>query len=131
MAEIRKAMQRTMDALVGVFRTEESLNQACADLAELRARFQRVRLDDRSRVFNTELTAALELGFMLDVAEAIAHSALARRESRGAHARRDHPKRDDRHYLAHTLAYQDADAPPQLEYRPVTIKRWRPEARTY
>jgi fumarate reductase flavoprotein subunit len=128
---IRREMQLTMDGNVGVFRTAANLKQACAQLTKLRQRFKRVTLDDRSRVFNTELTSALELGFMLDVAEAIAHSALNRKESRGAHARRDHPDRDDDKYLAHTFVYQQRAGSPKLEYRPVSITNWQPAARTY
>ncbi|MBO0684022.1 MAG: hypothetical protein J2P45_12750, partial [Candidatus Dormibacteraeota bacterium] len=81
--------------------------------------------------FNTELVATLELEFLLDSAETIAHSALARKESRGAHARRDYTERDDENYLAHTLAYYKEGASPRLEYRPVRRTQWEPQARTY
>lgn len=131
MAAIRAEMRQTMDRDVGVFRSEAGLKLACTRLAELRQRFLGVRLDDRSRVFNTELVAALELDFMLEVAEAIAHSALHRPESRGAHARSDHPDRDDDHYLKHTLAYRQKAGPPRLEYRPVSITKWQPQERKY
>jgi len=90
-----------------------------------------VRLDDRSRVFNTELFAALELGFMLDAAEAICTAALWREESRGAHTRRDFPKRDDERFLAHSMAYQNPAGLPRIEPLPAHITRWQPQERSY
>src|SRR5438105_11438759 len=129
--EIREDVQRAMDWGVGVFRTSDGLEQVVEELEVLRRRFARVRLDDHSRTFNTELVGALELGFMLDGAEAIVQSALARRESRGSHARRDFPNRDDERHLSHTLAYYRSGQPPRLEYRPVRITQWVPQARTY
>ncbi len=131
LADIREDLQRAMDRGVGVFRTKDGLQSVCADIRKLRERFAQVRLEDSSRTFNTELTAALELEFMLDVAEAISWSAVAREESRGAHARRDFPERDDRRFLAHTLAYLEPDRPPRIEYQPVRITRWQPQARAY
>jgi succinate dehydrogenase/fumarate reductase flavoprotein subunit len=89
-----------------------------------------VTLDDRSRVFNTELVAALELECMLDVAEAIVTAALARRESRGAHTRRDFPERDDAAFLAHSLVSYSPEGP-RLSTLPVTITRWQPQERKY
>jgi fumarate reductase flavoprotein subunit len=130
-AAVREEMQKVMDRDVGVFRTEAGLRQACDELGVLRKRFAKVALDDRSRVFNTELTSAIELDFMLELAEATAHAALNRRESRGAHARRDYPERDDSEYLAHTLAHRRGEEPPELEYVPVTILGFQPQARTY
>jgi fumarate reductase flavoprotein subunit len=129
--EIREDLQRAMDWGVGVFRTHDALEQVVEELAVLRRRFARVRLDDHSRTFNTELVSALELDFLLDGAETIVQSALARRESRGSHARRDFPERDDDRYLAHTLAYHRPGQQPRLEYRPVRITQWVPQARTY
>jgi fumarate reductase flavoprotein subunit len=129
--EIREDLQRAMDWGVGVFRTHDALEQVVEELQVLRRRFARARLDDHSRTFNTELVAALELDFMLDGAETIVQSALARRESRGSHARRDFPDRDDDRFLAHTLAHYRAGQPPRLEYRPVRITQWVPQARTY
>jgi succinate dehydrogenase/fumarate reductase flavoprotein subunit len=130
-AVIREEMQKVMDRDVGVFRTESGLNRACEDLAGLRRRFAKLSLDDRSRVFNTELTSAIELDFMLELAEVIAHAALNRRESRGAHARRDYPERDDSEFLAHSLARPGAGEAPELEYIPATIVGFQPQARTY
>ena len=129
--EIREDLQRAMDWGVGVFRTGDGLEQVVDELEALRRRFARARLDDHSRTFNTELVSVLELEFLLDSAEAIVQSALARRESRGSHARRDFPERDDDRYLAHTLAYYRPGQPPRLDYRPVRVTQWVPQARTY
>jgi fumarate reductase flavoprotein subunit len=109
------------------------MQQACDRLAELRARFAAgVRLDDRNRAFNTEWLSAIELSYMLDVAEALAHSALARRESRGAHFRLDgYEARDDENFLRHSIATYRADAPPAIGYAPVTITRSAPRTRVY
>ena len=93
--------------------------------------FSKIAIDDHTRTFNTQLTSALELGFMLDVAETIVHSALNREESRGAHQRRDFPKRDDDKYLAHSMAWRSAEGPPRIDYRPVVITRWPPGERVY
>ena len=129
-ATLRDTLQRAMEDGVGVYRTAEGLQRARDTVAELRERYKHVHLDDYSRVFNTELFAALELGFMLDVAEAICHSALAREESRGAHARRDFPRRNDERFLAHSMAYK-TDGAPRIDYLPVRITRWQPEERKY
>ena len=102
---IREEMQRDMDAGAGVFRTREGLEKLTKQLIALRERFARIKIEDSSRTFNTELTAALELDGMLEVAETIAYSALAREESRGAHARRDFPDRNDDKFLKHCLLY--------------------------
>jgi fumarate reductase flavoprotein subunit len=120
-----------MDGGAGVFRTGEGLRELAEGLASLRDRFSRARLDDSSRTFNTELISALELEYMFDGAETIVYSALAREESRGSHARRDFPKRNDERYLAHTVAYRNPEGTPRLEYRPVTVTNWEPQARTY
>jgi fumarate reductase flavoprotein subunit len=129
--EIREQLQHSMDRWVGVFRTREGLDEMAAELVKLRERLSRARLDDVSRTFNTELLSALELECMLDGAETIVHSALAREESRGAHARRDFPDRDDERFLAHTLAFRQPEGPPRLEYRPVKITEWQPQVRSY
>ncbi len=129
-ADIRRDMQGSLEKGAGIYRTEEELKETCETLRRLRERFERVGLDDRSNVFNTELTSALELGYMLEVAEALAHSALQRRESRGSHARSDFETRDDERFLRHSLAYRTPDGP-RIEYLPVTITRWKPEERKY
>ena len=90
-----------------------------------------IAIEDPSRTFNTELTAALELAFMLDVAETIVQSALKREESRGAHQRTDFPARDDQRFLAHSLALRNADGSCRVEQLPVTITRWPPAERVY
>lgn len=129
--EIREEMQNAMDRFVAVFRTGEGLQEMANVLPGLRERLGRARLDDRSQTFNTELVSALELEYLLDSAETIVHSAIAREESRGAHARTDFPNRDDERYLAHTLAYRQPEGPPRLEYRPVRITQWQPQVRSY
>ena len=129
-ATLRTAMTQAMEAGAGIFRDEASLREACNRLAGLRERFSHLRLDDRSLSFNTELTSALELDFMLDAAEAVVHSARARTESRGAHQRSDHPKRDDARFLKHSMAYRTGGAP-RIEYLDVAITRWPPAERVY
>ena len=128
---IREEMQHDMDAGAGVFRTKEGLETLTRQLGSLRDRFERIKIEDSSRTFNTELTAALELDFMLEVAESVAYSALAREESRGAHARRDFPERDDAKWLKHTLAYRTDEPAPRLEYHDVRITNFKPQARIY
>jgi fumarate reductase flavoprotein subunit len=129
-AEIREDMQHSMDQGAGVFRNKEGLFELTKRLDGFRERFERIKVDDSSRTFNTELMAALELDFMLDCAVAVAHSALAREESRGAHARRDFPERNDEQWLKHTVAYH-TDAGPRLEYSDVHLGKFEPKARTY
>ncbi len=129
--DIREDMQRNMDAGAGVFRTRESLSTLAKQLGDLRERFGKIKVEDSSRTFNTELTAVLELDFMLEVADAITFSALAREESRGAHARRDFPDRRDEQFLKHTVAFRTDEVAPRLEYRDVRITNFKPQARTY
>jgi len=130
-ADIRREMHETMEASAGIYRDGRSLEAAAGKLRALQERFCHVALDDRSSTFNTELTAALELSFMLDVAETIVGSALRREESRGAHQRTDFPERDDTKFLAHSLAYPGADGGVRVKYLPVTITRWPPGERVY
>jgi fumarate reductase flavoprotein subunit len=131
LAHIRDDMQKTMERSAGIYRTGTLLAEAADKLRGLQERFRGVGLQDRSRTFNTELTTALELGFMLDTAEAIVQSALRREESRGAHQRTDFPGRDDARFLAHSLAYRQPDGSCRLEYLPVAITRWPPGERVY
>ncbi|HEY6116232.1 MAG TPA: FAD-binding protein [Candidatus Dormibacteraeota bacterium] len=128
---IREEMQRDMDAGAGVFRTKEGLEKLTEQLGGLRERFERVKVDDTSRTFNTEIIAALELDCMLECSQVIAASALAREESRGAHARRDFPERNDSKFLKHTVAFRRDGQRPQLEYTDVTITNFQPQARSY
>ncbi len=127
---IRVEMQKSMEKYVGIYRDENSLVQACKIISDLKKRAENITVEDKDRVFNTDLVSALELGFMLDAAEAITYSAVPRRESRGAHSRTDYPKRDDLTFLKHTLAYRGISEP-RIDYMPVTITRWKPEARVY
>jgi succinate dehydrogenase flavoprotein subunit len=130
-ATLRVEMQQTMEASAGIYRSEATLREGAGKLRELQARAVDVALDDHSQTFNTELTSALELQYMLDLAEAIVHSALERKESRGSHQRLDHPARDDKSYLAHSLALRREDGSPRIEYLPVKITRWPPGERVY
>src|SRR5213594_837231 len=129
-ATIRQEMQKAMEEGAGIYRKEEDMKRTCQLLRQLRERFANITIEDRGDVFNTQLIAALELDFMLDVAEAVAHSALNRKESRGSHTRTDFPMRDDGNFLKHTLAHRTLDGP-RIDYLPVTITRWQPEERKY
>jgi fumarate reductase flavoprotein subunit len=131
MATIRTQMQAIMEDAAGIYRDGDTLEKAADKLRELRERAATATLDDASRTFNTELTAALELAGMLDLAETIVHSARHREESRGAHQRTDFPARDDERFLAHSMVYRDADGSPRVEHLPVTITRWPPGERVY
>jgi fumarate reductase flavoprotein subunit len=130
-AKIREEMQRAMEQGCGIYRDRSCLADNATKIRELQERAQNISLDDHSHTFNTQLTQALELGFMLDLAETIVHSALNREESRGAHQRRDFPKRDDNKYLAHSVVYRNAEGAPRIEYLPVVITRWPPGERIY
>jgi fumarate reductase flavoprotein subunit len=131
LAVIRDEMQKTMEDSAGIYRSGETLCRGADSLRTLRERMAVVGIDDSSRTFNTERLAALELSFMLDVAEAIVTSALKREESRGAHQRTDFPARDDQRYLAHSLIHRQPDGSSRVEYLPVTITRWPPAERVY
>lgn len=130
-ATIRDEMQKAIENGAGIYRTGTSLGETTARLRDLQQRYEKAVLDDRGLTFNTELIAAMELGFMLDVAEAIVQSALLRTESRGAHQRNDFPRRDDEKFLAHSLVYRNADGSSRVEYLPVKITRWPPGERVY
>jgi len=128
---IREEMQHEMDTGAGVFRTKEGLETLVERLGGLRERFSRIKIEDSSRTFNTELTSAIELDFMLELSQTIALTALARDESRGAHARRDFPERNDEKYLKHSLVFHRDAGKPRLEYRDVHLGNFKPQARTY
>ncbi len=130
-ATIREEMQKTVEKSAGIYRQRASLADGGDKLRELQERYRNINLDDHSRTFNTELEGALELGFMLDVAESIVQCALHRTESRGAHQRTDFPARDDQKFLAHSLVYRNADGSSRVEYPPVKITRWAPGERVY
>jgi fumarate reductase flavoprotein subunit len=127
---IRTEMQVGMEKHVGIFRDEKSLQEGMRIIGELKARFRNVVVEDKDDVYNTDLVSALELEFMLDVAETIPYTALLREESRGAHYRTDFEKRDDEHFLKHSMTYLDGNRP-RIDYSPVTITRWKPEKRVY
>jgi succinate dehydrogenase/fumarate reductase flavoprotein subunit len=129
-SQIRRELHAAMERGCGVFREQSEMDHTVRAVTDLRKRYVDLGLGDRSRVFNTELTQALELGAMLDVAEAVALSAAARRESRGAHTRTDFPNRNDGEWLKHSLV-RFAPEGPRLDYKPVTITRWQPEERKY
>ena len=129
-ADLRQEMTKAMETGAGIYRSENSLRDTCDTLAELRARFGDIRIEDKSLTFNTELVSALELDFMIDVAQALAHSALARTESRGSHQRTDFPDRNDKDFLKHSLALRTPDEP-KIEYKDVVITSWPPEERVY
>jgi len=134
-ARVRNAMQQEMQARVFVEREEQGLQQAVQTLAELQEAYRNVELQDKGQTFNTELVEAIELGFLLDCAEATTHSALARKESRGAHYRLDYLERDDASWLKHTLAYRGATSREvRLDYKDVILiddPIFKPKARTY
>jgi succinate dehydrogenase / fumarate reductase flavoprotein subunit len=128
---IRHELATTMHDNFGVFRREEQMLEQGDVVERLRERFERVVVDDKGEVFNNDLTQALELGFMLDLASCMVVAGLARKESRGAHARpHDFPVRDDENFLRHTLVTWE-DGSPTLDWRPVTITKWQPEERRY
>jgi len=128
--QLRDAMQKTMTANVGVFRTEETLTKGRNDLHELRRQYQDIEIDDKGQRFNTDLLEAWELGCLLELAEVTAISGLARKESRGAHARDDYVDRDDDNWLKHTLCYRQ-DGTYRLDYKDVTLGRYEPKPRVY
>ncbi|MDX3586023.1 MULTISPECIES: succinate dehydrogenase flavoprotein subunit [Streptomyces] len=134
-AELRRELQETMDANVMVFRTEQTIKTAVEKIAELRARYRNVAIQDKGRRFNTDLLEAVELGNLLDLAEVMAVSALARKESRGGHYREDYPNRDDVNFMRHTMAYRevgdDGTESIRLDYKPVVQTRYQPMERKY
>ena len=127
---IRKELQNTMMDNASVFRTEETLSEQCRIIKELKARYEHVNVEDSGQQYNTELMEVLELGFLLDNAEQLAHAALNRKESRGAHSREDYKERNDDEWLKHTLVYKDGDGV-RIEYKPVTLGKYEPKPRVY
>ncbi len=130
-ATLRTEMQTALEESAGIYRTGDALARGARTLRDLQERYADLVIEDRSLTFNTERLAALELSFMLDVAEAIVVAALARQESRGAHQRTDFPARDDGRFLAHSLIRRNPDGSGRVEYAPVTITRWPPGERVY
>ncbi len=135
-ADVRRALQESMDIGAQVFRTAESLTRTLTDIRELRERYAHVTVQDKGRSFNTDLMEAVELGFLLDLAEVVVLGALAREESRGGHFREDFPARDDEKYMKHTMAYlrpgpDGVGRQVRLDAKPVTVTRYQPMERKY
>ena len=132
---LRREMQETMDLNAQVYRTEATLKQALNDVQELKRRYRNIAIQDKGVRYNTDLMEAIELGFLLDLAELVVISALERKETRGGHAREDYPNRDDVNFMRHTMGYRrmsaDGSTEVQLDYKPVTITRYQPMERKY
>ena len=129
-AQIRSELQETMSTKVGVFREEATMLEAKEKLKELRIRFKNIKLDDKGKLYNTDLQEAIELGHMLDYARFIVEGAINRKESRGAHFREDYPRRDDENFLKHTFGYLKDDEV-EIEYGEVKITKFEPQERKY
>ena len=136
-AQLRKELQETMDKNAQVFRTEETLNEALEKIAELRKRYENISIQDQGKRFNTDLLEAVELGFLLDLAEVTVVACRERRESRGAHLREDYPERNDKKFMVHSMAYlQDktdrkTGTPIKIDWKPVVITNYQPMERKY
>ncbi|WP_297792786.1 succinate dehydrogenase flavoprotein subunit [Mycobacterium sp.] len=133
-ADVRGALQQTMDNNAAVFRTEETLKQALTDIHALKERYSRIAVHDKGKRFNSDLLEAIELGFLLELAEVTVVGALNRKESRGGHAREDYPNRDDVNYMRHTMAYKqgtDLLSDIALDFKPVVQTRYEPKERKY
>ena len=134
-AAIRRDLQQTMDLNAQVYRTEATLKQALTDIHDLRRRYRHVAVQDKGARYNTDLLEAIELGFLLDLAEVTVVGALERKESRGGHAREDYPNRDDVNYMRHTMAYRIPGAGDEsgvrVDYKPVSMTRYQPMERKY
>ncbi|WP_264786409.1 succinate dehydrogenase flavoprotein subunit [Aquiluna sp. KACHI24] len=136
-AQLRKELQETMDKNAQVFRTEETLNEAFDKIQELRARYEKISIQDQGKRFNTDLLEAVELGFLLDLAEVTVITCRERRESRGAHLREDYPNRDDKKFMVHSMAYKTEKADKatktniKVDWKPVVITNYQPMERKY
>jgi succinate dehydrogenase / fumarate reductase flavoprotein subunit len=131
MVDVRTKMQKSMTEGVSVFRTEETISESIELLKVLREEYQQVEIQDKGKIFNSELLEAWELGCLLELAEVTAVSAIARPESRGAHARDDYPDRHDEEWLKHTLCLKTGEGEYSLDYKPVTLGRYEPKPRVY
>jgi len=136
-AQLRKELQETMDKNAQVFRTEETLNEALEKINELRARYEKISIQDQGKRFNTDLLEAVELGFLLDLAEVTVITCRERRESRGAHLREDYPDRNDKKFMVHSMAYlkdktdRKTKTNIKVDWKPVTITNYQPMERKY
>ena len=133
-ADIRTDLQQSMDNNAAVFRTEETLKQALTDIHTLKERYSQITVHDKGKRYNSDLLEAIELGFLLELAEVTVASALNRKETRGGHAREDYPNRDDTNYMRHTMAYKegrDLLSDIRLDYKPVVQTRYEPMERKY
>ena len=133
-ADIRAELQQSMDNNAAVFRTEETLKQAMTDIHALKERYARISVHDKGKRYNSDLLEAIELGFLLELAEVTVASALNRKETRGGHAREDYPNRDDTNYMRHTMAYKEGRnllSDIRLDYKPVVQTRYEPMERKY
>ncbi len=136
-AQLRKELQETMDKNAQVFRTEETLNEALEKIAELRARYENISIQDQGKRFNTDLLEAVELGFLLDLAEVTVVACRERRESRGAHLREDYPDRNDKKFMVHSMAYlqnktdRKTGTSIKIDWKPVVITNYQPMERKY
>ncbi|WP_035858266.1 succinate dehydrogenase flavoprotein subunit [Cryptosporangium arvum] len=130
-ADIRRELQNTMDLNAAVYRTEGSLKQALDDIAGLKERYARISIMDKGQRYNSDLLEAVELGFLLDLAEVLVYCAEARKESRGGHSREDYTTRDDENYMKHTMAYRQPNGDIKLGTKPVVVTRYQPMERKY
>jgi succinate dehydrogenase / fumarate reductase flavoprotein subunit len=136
-AQLRKELQETMDKNAQVFRTEETLNEALAKIAELRKRYEKISVQDQGKRFNTDLLEAVELGFLLDLAEVTVITCRERRESRGAHLREDYTERNDKKFMVHSMAYKQDKIDKKtgidikVDWKPVVITNYQPMERKY
>ncbi len=130
-AQIAREMKASMFDHMGIFRVEEGMQKALDKVRELRGRYQNIHIEDQGKIFNTDLLNAWEIGNLLDLAEIVTISAINRKESRGAHARDDYPKRDDVNWQKHTLSWRDENGEVRLGYKPVVVTKFQPKERVY
>ena len=130
-ADIRLRLQDEMMDKASVFRTDESLRSVLDTVRSLRDRYRKASIQDKGEIFNYDLTEAIELGFLIDLAESLVVSALARTESRGAHFRDDHPTRDDANWMRHSMAFRTDEGGVRLDYKPVVGGKYEPMERKY
>jgi succinate dehydrogenase / fumarate reductase flavoprotein subunit len=130
-AKIRRDMGNSMSENVGLFRSPDKLQKQTEMLKDIRARYEAVGVEDKGKVFNTDLLFHIELGYMVDCAEMIVKSSIERKESRGAHTRLDYPNRDDENWLKHIVLTKQPDGSEKMSYLPVTITQFEPQERKY